>query len=144
MKILSTVIYTDKLPAVREFWTNHFQLTIYAHEPHSFTVFLYGESAVEYVDAAWAGVSPTQGALIRYLLPHVPLEQARLKALGCTVSDLKSEHWNEYTGENVYYFTLQDPSGTQYQIYQEHYGQARQLMMTGDGTDTRKVHKKDE
>jgi len=95
------------------------------------------------VDASSAGMPPTQGAVLRYLLINTDLEHERLKERGVPVSDLCTEHWNAYTGETVRYFTLTDPSGTRFQIFQDHFGKERQLMITGDGTETRKVHQKD-
>ncbi len=55
MRVLNTVIYTDKLSTVREFYEKHFQLPIEDKESVRFGLLWFGEARITYIDAATAG-----------------------------------------------------------------------------------------
>jgi predicted enzyme related to lactoylglutathione lyase len=142
--LICSVIYTDKLDEVREFYQKHFRLTMEESVPHSFLVMPFSNTALEYIDAAWAGVAPSQGLLFRYRLPLTALEHERLAAEGVQCGELTVEPWGGIFGAQVQYFTITDPSGTRLQIFEDHFGEVRQMMTTADGTANREAQLKHE
>lgn len=139
MRVMITVIYTDKLPQVREFWEKHFNLPMDNSLPNTFSVFPLADSVLTYIDAASAGVAPSQGVVLRLLLPLTNLERERMIAEGVECSDLIVENWGSYYGEKVRYFMFADPGGIKIQIFEDNYGYVKQLMTTANGTETRKA-----
>lgn len=142
--LLCPVVYTDKLAEVRAFYARHFKLPIDESVAHSVMVFFYPQCALQFIDAAWAGVSPSRDQLFRFRLPLTALEYERLTAEGVPTSELSVEPWGGIYGAQVQCFTITDPSGTRIQIFEDHFGEARQLMATGEGVDTRKAQQKQE
>lgn len=137
--LLTTVIYTDQLEAVRAFYERHFKLTIDVY-PHSILVTFYGNAAIEYVDAGWAEAHATPGVVVRWTLPLTDLEHERLTTEGATCGPLTTAHWGDNYGETVRYFELTDPAGTRLQLYEPHFGEKRSLTATADGREARKIH----
>ena len=146
MRLLNTVIYTNKLPEVRAFYGKHFAFPADTGYPNAYGIFPFAEAKITFVDAASAGVVPSQGMLLRLGLPFPNLERARIIAEGggSAVGDLVTEDWGSYYGQSVQYFTLTDPSGTRVQFFEDHFGEDRQLMTTGDGTGTKKVQEQNQ
>src|SRR5258706_7795478 len=142
MRVLNTVIYTDKLNAVREFYQKHFFFTVDEGEPNSFGILPFPEAKVTYVDSAAVGISPSQNILLRLGMPFPIIERARLISEGVVCSELTVENWGSFYGSGVQFFVITDPSGARIQLFEDRYGEDKQLMTTGDGTGTKKVQKR--
>jgi hypothetical protein len=142
MRVLNTVIYTDKLNAVREFYQKHFFFTYDEGEANSFGVLPFPEAKITYVDSAAAGIAPSQNVLLRLGMPFPIIERARLISEGVACGDLTVENWGSFYGNAVQYFVITDPSGSRIQLFEDRYGEDKQLMTTGDGTGTKKVQER--
>jgi hypothetical protein len=142
MRILTTVIYTDKLAEVKAFYEKHFVFPSDEGEPNSYGILPYPEAKVTFVDSASAGVAPSKNILLRLALPFTLIERARLISEGLACGELTVANWGYFYGSAVQYFMITDPSGAQLQIFEDHFGEEKQLMTTGDGTGTKKVHER--
>src|SRR5450432_3672801 len=133
MRLLNTVVYTNKLPQVRAFYEKHFVFPADTGNPNAYGIFPFAEAKITFVDSESAGVMPSQGVLLRLGLPFPNLERARIIAEGGgeAVDELVVEDWGSYYGQSVQYFTLTDPSGTKIQFFEDHFGEARQLITLG-------------
>ncbi len=134
-----TVIYTDHLPEVEAFYRRIFPSVAFDAQEGMFTVRWASNGWLHFVRADEQH-PPSAVALMRMHLPHVALEHERLTALGVACGELTVEAWGDWYGGNVQYFEIIDPTGTHLHFYEPNYGVKRQLMTTGDGTDTRKSH----
>jgi hypothetical protein len=143
MRVLNTVIYTDKLGEVREFYQKHFVFPFDEGEPNAYGILPFPEAKITYVDAASAGVAPSQNVLLRLGMAFPIIERARLISEGVNCSDLTVANWGSFYGSAVQYFTITDPSGARIELFEDHYGEEKQLMTTGDGTGTKKVQERD-
>lgn len=142
MHLCTTVIFTDKLAEVRNFYqTNFSYLPMDTANPNGFSVMPFAEAQITWIDAASAGAPVTLNTMIRITLPYVAVERAQLAAKGVSCSELIVENWGNFHGNAVQYFSVTDPSGTRLLYYEDHFGEERQLMTTGDGTGTREVQK---
>ncbi len=139
MRLLETIIYTDKLDEVRAFYEQHFLYPLDTGRANAFGILPIPEGKITYVDAASAGVDPSRGIFLRLGMTFPQLERARMVAAGVECGELTVEDWGPFYGQAVRYFTLTDPSGTRFQCFEAHYGEERQLMTTGDGTGTREA-----
>jgi hypothetical protein len=142
MRLLNTVIFTDKLDEVRAFWQRHFLYPVDEGEPNSFGVMPFPYSKITYIDAAAANMTVSRGIVLRLAMEYPPLERARLLSEGVACSELQTASWGTFYGTQVQYFTLNDPAGTTLQIFVDRFGDERQLMTTGDGTGTKKVQER--
>jgi hypothetical protein len=143
MRLLNTVIYTNKLNEVRAFYEKHFVFPTDTGESNSFGFFPYSEAKITFVDAASAGVEPSRSVLFRLSIVFPELERARLIASGAECGELMVANWGTYYGNAVQYFIVTDPSGARIQMFEPHYGEDRQLMTTGDGKGTKQVQDRD-
>ena len=141
MRILDTVIYTEKLGDVRAFYEKHFLFPTATLSASTFGILPFAEGKITFVEAASIGEMPSQGVLLRLGTAFVQLERARLVAAGVQCGELTVEDWGAFYGQAVRYFTLTDPSGTRIQFFEDHYGEARQIITIGDGTGTRNVQR---
>jgi predicted enzyme related to lactoylglutathione lyase len=139
MRLMNTVIYTDKVNEVRAFYEKHFAFQADETQTNAYSVFTFGECAITYI-VPDSGQPFTQNAVLRIRIPFTEVERARLIAEGASCGELIVEQWGDLVGGNVRYFTVTDPSGTQLQIFEDGFGAKKQLMTTADGTETRKVH----
>jgi len=139
MRVLETVVFTDKLGEVRAFYEKHFAFPIDADNPTGFGILAFPEARIVFLDASQAGGRVTQGALVRIGLPFPELERARLLTEGVACSDLVVEDWGSYYKGPVRHFTITDPSGTRLQLFEDRYSRARQIIAIGDGTGTRDI-----
>jgi hypothetical protein len=145
MRIVDLVIVTDKLAEVRDFYLKHYPIWHSTEDnPNTFSVMPYAQSRLTFLDSASANAEPTRGLVVRITMNMIPLERSRLVAAGVECSDVAVEHWDTHYGDKVQYFSFTDPTGLKVQIFEDRYGQLKQLMTTGDGTNTREVHKKQE
>jgi hypothetical protein len=144
MRVLNTVIYTDKVSEVRKFYETHFVYPTDTGEPNSFGVLFYAEAKITFVDAKSAGVEPSRNVLLRLTTAYPIIERARLIAAGVNCGEMVVENWGSFYGQAVQYFTVTDPSGTRIQMFEDHYGEEKQLMTTGDGTGTKKVQEREQ
>ncbi|MEP7287132.1 MAG: hypothetical protein ABI947_15365 [Chloroflexota bacterium] len=142
MRVLITVIYTDKLDEVRTFYDKHFVFPTVTDHPDAFGILVYPDATITFIDSASAGVAPSQNVVLRLLLPFTVLERARLISEGANCSELVVENWGSYYGQSVQYFTLTDPAGTRIQIFEDRFGEEKQLMTTGTGVGTKKVQER--
>lgn len=140
MRLLNTVVYTDQLAKTKAFWEKHFAGVPIEEGDHNFTVFVYADAGITYVDAASANMHLSQGVLFRWTMQFLSLERARLLAAGVQCGELTLEAWGQHYGNQVQYFTISDPSGARIQLFEAHYGEDQQLMTTANGTGTRQVH----
>ncbi len=141
MRVLETVIFTDRLGEVRAFYEKHFAFPMDAESPARFGVLVFPEARLVFLDAALSGGSVTGGALVRIGLPFPELERARLLTEGVPCTDLIVEDWGSYYKGPVRCFTLTDPSGTRLQLFEDQCSRERQIISTGDGTDTRDIRR---
>src|SRR5258706_16337266 len=141
MRILDVVIYTDKLDEVRNFYQRHFAFDFDTKLPTAFSMYVFGEARITYIDAASAGASPSQGIVLRFGMPYPNLERDRLLTAGVTCSELRVENWGPFYGEQVRYYAMTDPSQTQILFFEDRYGHDKQLMKTGSGVETRELQK---
>ncbi len=140
MRIVDTVIYTDKLPEIRAFYERYFDaLPMDTSLTHAFGVALLAEARLTYLDAQHAAVGPTQGLIVRVGWQFPNLERARLMALGLVCSELAQEDWGAMYG-TVRCFSAAPPDGNRLVFFEDHYGESKQITLTADGTGTRKVH----
>jgi predicted enzyme related to lactoylglutathione lyase len=142
MRLLTTVIYTDKLDQVRAFYEQYFhQLTADGSDAHAYNLKPFAEAHISWVDASWARQPVTIGAVLRISLPYTLIEHAALVEKGLDCGQLIVEQWGAASGGQVQYFVVTDPSGSKILFYEDHFGEDKQLMTTGDGTGTREVQK---
>src|SRR5258706_6878637 len=111
MRVLNTVIYTDKLSEVRAFYEKHFVFPSDTGEPNSYGILPFPEAKVTFIDSAAAGIAPSQNILLRLGLPFPLIERARLIAEGVACGELTMADWGSFYGTKVQYFTIIDPSG---------------------------------
>ena len=141
MRILDTAIYTDKLDEVRAFYERHFYFPMDAGSPGVFGIMPFAEARITFIDAAPAGAHPSQGAVVRLGASYPQLERARLLAAGIDCSEMIVEDWGAFYGRAVQYFSVTDPSGTRLLFFEDHHGEAKQIITIGDGTGTRDVQR---
>ena len=142
MRLLTTVIYTDKLDQVRAFYEQYFhQLAADGSDAHAYNLKPFAEAHISWVDSTWANQPVTVGAVVRITLPYTLIEHAALVEKGLDCDQLIVEQWGAASGGQVQYFVVTDPSGTKILFYEDHFGEEKQLMTTGDGTGTRQVQK---
>jgi hypothetical protein len=134
-----TVIYTDRLPEVEAFYRRAFPNVAFDAQDGMFT-FRWASNGWLHFVRSDADHPPSAVVLMRLQLPYTDLEHERLTALGIPCGALTVESWGNWYGQNVRYFEVIDPAGTRLHFYEPHFGEKRQLMTTGDGTGTRKVH----
>jgi hypothetical protein len=139
MRLLNTVIYTDKLGEVRSFYEKNFRLPLTNDTAEGFGIQWFGEAMASYLDAAAAGLPASVGVVLQIGMPFAVLERGRLITLGVECSEIMVKPWGPFFGKNVQYFSFNDPSGALIQLFEDHFGEEKQLMTTGDGTETRKV-----
>lgn len=140
MHSVTTVIVTDKLDQVRDFYQTHFvQLPNGSYTASTFSLRPNSEAFVMW-QAAQGGEALTQGVTVRIHTPFPEIERATHLGKGLACSDLQEEDWGEFHG-NTRWFSIMDPSGTRIVFYQDHIGEIHQLMTTGDGRETREVQK---
>jgi hypothetical protein len=140
MHAVTTVIYTDQLDAIRAFYTTHFaKMPQGSDAPDRFSIRPNSEAHVLWIDAKTAGMPLTQGLTVRFHHPFTEVERAILVGAGVACDDLHEEQWGARHG-NVRCFGFTDPSNTYVVQYEDHYGEAQQLMTTGDGRGTREAH----
>ena len=142
MRLLNTVIYTDKLTEVRAFYEKHFYYPTDTGEPNSFGILPLPEAKITFVDAAALGAEPSRNILLRLATSYPVVERARLLAAGVDCGELAVADWGSFYGPAVRYFPMTDPSGACIQFFEAGYGEEKQLMTTGDGTGTRKVQER--
>ncbi len=142
MRLCTTVIFTDKLAEVRAFYLENFKhFPAHTTNPNTFSIMPFAEAQLTWVDAASASMPITLNTMIRISVQYILIERAQLVAQGVVCSELIIEDWGAFHGKAVQYFSVTDPSGTRLLYYEDHYGENRQLMTTGDGTGTREVQK---
>ena len=142
MRLLTTVIYTHKLDDVRAFYEQYFhQLSADGSDAHAYNLKPFAEAHISWVDASWAKQPVTVGAVVRVSLPYTLIEYEALVEKGLNCGQLIVEQWGPASGGQVQYFVVTDPSGTKILFYEDHFGEEKQLMTTGDGTGTRQVQK---
>jgi hypothetical protein len=141
MRILDTVIYTDKVSEVRTFYVKHFRALPLQTPDSAFAFQPYGEARITYVDAASAGVSSSKGMVLRWNLPHLDVERDRLQTEGVTCGEMVVEDWGAFYGERVRYFSIIDPADACIQLFEDRYGETVQLITLGDGRNTREVQR---
>lgn len=135
----TTLIYTDNLSAVRDFYQSHFLQFPNALEMHdSFTLSPNSEGMICWLDAAVYHQPKTSGVTLRIHVPYTEIERAQFIERGLTCSTLHEESWGEFHG-NTRWFSMTDPSGVVVVIYEDHYGEGKQLMTTGDGRNTKEA-----
>lgn len=140
MHAVTTVIYTDQLEAVRAFYSAHFNKFPQSSDaPDRFELRPNSEAHIVWIDAQAAGVSPTRSAVLRIHHPFTDIERATLVHAGVECGPLHEEPWGARHG-NVRCFSFADPSGTLIVQYEDHFGEAQQLMTVGDGRGTREAH----
>ncbi len=144
MRMCTTVIFTDKLAEVRAFYQKYFaQLPSHDSNANTFSITPFSESQITWVDAASVNAPTTLNATIRLTTPYTLIEHAEAVARGVPCSALTVEDWGSFYGQQVQYFAVTDPSGTSILYYEDHFGEARQLMTTGNGTGTRETQKRE-
>lgn len=137
---INFVVFSNHLAEIRAFFTTYFPAIQQEGSEERVILRLLADSGLMLVDAAKTGNAPTNSARLLWSLPMNDMEHERLTTLGVAVTDLITEDWGPTMGGNVRSFLIPLPGGLELQVYQTHVGEKRQLMTTGDGTDTRKVH----
>ncbi|GAB4550173.1 MAG: hypothetical protein OHK0023_15640 [Anaerolineae bacterium] len=139
----AVVIFTDKLDEVKAFFRQCFDGVSFSEAEETFFVHWNPNFSLQYVSSSSSDAAAAKPTL-RLLLPNAEIEQERIASLGVVCSDIKSDNtWGAWYAPSVRFFSLEDPSGTQFMFYSPDFGGKRQLMTTGDGTETRKVHSHD-
>jgi hypothetical protein len=142
MRLCTTVIYTDELAEVTAFYQRYFsQLLSDARDPHMFSLRLFAEAQISWIDSAWAEQPVTIGATMRVSVPYTEIEQAALVEKGAPCGQLSVADWGPAYDGHVQYFTVIDPSETQIVYYEDRIGEKKQLMTIGDGTGTKALQK---
>jgi len=140
MREVNFVVFSNHLAEIRDFFTAHFPAVQQIETGERLVLRLMADCGLMIVDAAKAGHPPTSTARVLWALALNDMEYERFVSKGVPVSDLIVEDWGPTMGGNVRSFLINLPGGLELQIYQAHIGEKRQLMTTGDGVDTRKVH----
>ena len=142
MRMSTTVIYTDKLAEVKAFYQQYFsQMLADTPDPHTFTLRLFAEAQISWIDAASAGEPVTHGATMRVTVPYTEIEHALLVEKGASSGPLMVADWGPGYEGHVQFFTVIDPSGTRIFFYEDRIGENKQLMTIGDGTGTKAIQK---
>ena len=134
MRLLNTVIYTDRLAEVRTFYETNFYFPMDRTEPNSFGILPLPEAKITFVDAAATGMVPSQNILLRLAIPYPALEHARLVAAGVSCSELATEDWGSFYRQAVQCFTFTDPSGVRIQFFGSHFGEEKQSIPPNEDT----------
>ena|SRR5579864_7060519 len=138
MRMFTTVIYTDKLAEVRAFYQRYFsQFLTDERDPYTFTLHVFAEAQISWIDAAWAQQPVTAGASLRVSVPYTEIEHPVFVEKGAPCGELTIADWGATYRGKVQYFSIVDPSGTQISFYEDQIGEKRQIMITGDGKGTR-------
>jgi hypothetical protein len=125
------VIYTDKLSEVRDFWDEYFHTYSFTELQDGFGIMIYGDSFVLFLDAAAHDKPVTRNAAIRIRSQQPELEHGRLDETGWEVSPMKDDHWGP-AFEDVEYFSFADPSGTTFEIFDDHVGESKRFTLKRD------------
>ncbi|MHB8625684.1 MAG: hypothetical protein ACYDBJ_11610 [Aggregatilineales bacterium] len=142
MRMVTTVIYTDKLAEVKAFYQRYFsQLLSDTRDPHTFNLRLRAEAQISWIDAAWAEQPVTSGTTLRATMSYTEIEHAALVEKDAPCSQLSVADWGPAYNGQVQYFTVVDPSGTRIVYYEDQIGEKKQLMTIGDGTGTKAIQK---
>lgn len=140
MRMSTTVIYTDRLAEVKAFYQQHFsQMLSETPDPHTFTLRLFAEAQISWLDAAWAGEAVTPGITLRVTMPYTEIEHAILVENGAPSGPLTVADWGSGYEGQVQYFAVVDPSDTRLVFYEDRIGEKKQLMTIGDGTGTKAI-----
>ena len=133
MGIVNTIIYTNNVKQVEEFYKKHFLFDYTATVPNGFAFSPIPRTMLTYLDAAEYGAPETGTTLIR--IPHdfTEVEKERLETGGVLVSDLIEDNWGDHFGAGVIYFEIIDPAGVQLQLYEHHIGETRSFTATAAG-----------
>jgi hypothetical protein len=137
---ITVVIYTDKLEAVRGFYRTHFLPFPNAIETtDGFTLAPNTEGQILWLDAQAHSQPITTGVSVRIRIPYTEIERAHYLSRGVECSALQEADWGNKHG-NTRFFSITDPSGMKFVLFEDHYGEKGQLMTTGDGRGTKEVH----
>jgi hypothetical protein len=131
MRLLETIIYTDRLSEVRAFYAKHFVFRADSSVANTFSMMILPEARLTFVDAASANVPPSQGMVVRLAVPIAALERSRLlnEGLGEAIGELAVGDWGDFFGEAVHFFMLTDPSGTRLHLFEAQYGEDKALII---------------
>lgn len=140
MREVNFVVFSNHLAEIRDFFLAHFPAVQQIETEERLVLRLMADCGLMLVDAAKANHAPTSTARVLWALALNDMEHERFISKGVPVTDLITEDWGPTMGGNVRSFLINLPGGLELQIYQAHVGEKRQLMTTGDGTDTRKAH----
>jgi catechol-2,3-dioxygenase len=139
MQACTTVIVTDQLEKVRDFYQTHFLQYPHASEtPDSFSLRPNADAHLLWL-AGSEEMTLSFGVTVRIHVPYPEMERAQLEAGGVDCSEMQSADWGIKHGV-AQFFTFVDPSGTKITLYQDRVGTQSQLMTTGDGRGTKEVH----
>lgn len=142
MHMCTTVIYTDKLAEVRAFYQRYFsQFLADGRDPDTFTLRVFAEAQISWINAAWANQPVTVGTSLRVTIPYTEVEHAALVEKGAPCAELMIADWGLTYRGKVQYFSIVDPSGTIISFYEDQIGEKKQIMITGDGTGTKALQK---
>jgi len=125
MRLLETIIYTDKLSEVRAFYEKHFVFRADSSVANAYSLMILPEARLTFVDAASANVPLSRDMMLRLAVPFAALERSRLlnEGLSNAIGELVVGDWGYSFGDAVHFFTLTDPSGTRLQLFQAQYGE---------------------
>jgi hypothetical protein len=134
MGIVNTIIYTNNVKQVAEFYKKHFLFDYSATVPNGFAFSPIPRTMFTYLDAAEYGEPESGSMLVR--IPHdfTEIEKERLETGGVVVSDIIHDDWGEHYGAGVRYIEITDPAEIRLQLYEDHIGETRSYTTTADGT----------
>lgn len=138
---MHTVVFTDRLEAVKAFYLKYFEgFTFDFHIPDGFSFQIFEPRAkLIYLDATKYNVEPTRGLAMRLNFAFPEIERDRLQTEGIEVSEMHHVNWGAHYGDSVNYFEFLDPAGVRMQLYREYAGETRGITTFGDGTEARKA-----
>lgn len=134
MALVNTIIYTNKVKEIADFYKTHFLFDYTATVPNGFTFCPIPGTMFTYLDADEHQEPETSSILVRIPLGFIEIEKERLETAGLEVSDIFEENWGDHFGAGVKYIEVFDPAGIRIQLYKDHVGETRSFTTVADGT----------